>query len=147
MCDWLGGGRCPEVGWFAWLNDNCLDVLAALMDAVPAGELDTENVCTVNTCLVALLLARRNGALAACLRALSSRTRQPGDPRPGPCAGFEATLRVWARSYFSECAARDKDRRSLERASGIAFAEFKSLVNVLLGPPTSPVALRHYSPQ
>ena len=144
LCMWMGGGSCARNVLFAWLTDNWLDVLAALVDAVPAAELDSECVCTVNTALVMLLLARRAGRLARCLQALSQRSRSEGDPRLPLCVALDKTLRVWVKSYFSACPARDKDRWSLEDATGMPFSEFHSLVNALLGEPSSPVALLHY---
>ena len=146
LCVWLGFGSCPRNIWFEWLNAHWLDVLAALVDAVPPSELDSECVCTTNTALVMLLLARRAGCLAQCLAALAKRGRQPGDPRPPPCAGFHATLQVWAKSYLAPWPARDRDRRSLEHATHFSFAEFRDLAAVLLSDDTdSPVALLHYA--
>ena len=146
LCVWLGFGSCPRNIWFEWLNANWLDILAALVDAVPPAELDSECVCTTNTALVMLLLARRAGCLAACLGALAQHPRQPGDPRPPPCVGFHATLRVWAKSYLAPWPARDRDRRSLEHATGFDFVEFRDLATVLLSDNTdSPVALLHYA--
>jgi hypothetical protein len=136
-------GAPPRAGALgAWLCREWLGVLEALMSAVAAHEVDQESICVVNTSLIFLIFTRRTGRLPAALAALRARRRPPGDPRPGPCAGFAALLGAWRGHYTG----RSRDCASLEFSTGVPFAEWSRCVEALLGSPTSELSLYYQPP-
>jgi len=124
-CAWLGGCRVPPGSLFAWLAESWLELLASLMGSVCAeSEVDSENVCLVNTALV--MLARECIPLGGvpCFDA---------DARPNLAAHCSHPP-GWALARRARRAASDASRRRRPAAANVRciFAPSPGLAPALL---------------
>nr|CAH0105493.1 unnamed protein product [Daphnia galeata] len=147
--------------WFLHLRRRVC-YLALLVSSISVDTLTLENVSCLNTALIILMLAARQGTLANCLKMLATATIE--QLRLGP-AGTEdrvgankkrcleprhilsslfQLLRFWRVHYQPG----DQSCISLEKGSGIAFEEWIRTIDLLTSVDTSsPYSLLHYLPE
>ena len=130
--------------WFLTTNQNRL--LRELMGVVNLANVNHENICVINTCLVILLFVQRRGELGRVLQELregvgeeseeeAERRRERGDK--DLLTNFRELCFFW-KEYYTH---RGRDRLSIEFSSHIRFAEWQNLVVKLCADDGSAISL------
>lgn len=148
--------------WFLHLRQRVC-YLALLISSISVDTLTLENVSCLNTALIILMLAARQGTLSNCLKMLATATIEQLKLVPDNVQGLEERvglkrcleprhillslfqlLRFWRVHYQPG----DQSCISLEKGSGIAFEEWIRTIDVLTSSETSsPYSLLHYLPE
>jgi len=146
--------------WFLHLRRRVC-YLALLVSSISVDTLTLENVSCLNTALIILMLAARQGTLATGLKMIANATVQQltlggGFRFEGASAGQRCLeprhilsslfqlLRFWRVHYQPG----DQSCISLEKGSGIAFEEWVRTIDLLTSSDTtSPYSLLHYLPE
>ncbi|GBG69909.1 hypothetical protein CBR_g4736 [Chara braunii] len=138
---------------------NAMRLLHDLMCAVRLDDVNQDNICVLNTALIFLIFAERNGVLGAYLQQLRCSDMGLGWAAPGgmssggleksPFMGpgsvtrnFRALLDFWQEYYLKR---RGKDCVSLEYSTNIPFSEWLQMVELLCSGPECSMSLV-YSP-
>jgi len=148
--------------WFLHLRQRVC-YLALLVSSISVDTLTLENVSCLNTALIILMLAARQGTLSNCLKMLATATIEQLKLVPDNGQGLEERaslkrcleprhillslfqlLRFWRVHYQPG----DQSCISLEKGSGIAFEEWVRTIDMLTSAETtSAYSLLHYLPE
>lgn len=126
-----------------FVDDTQVDMLVQMLSEVRLFNITYENLCCINTSLIILLVARRNGKLLQVLQQffVRSETYQRDEAKAkitlSPKQNFRELLWFWSGYYRH----RAKDRNSLFASSHIRFHEWHSLVKLLCMDDGSPYSL------
>jgi len=104
------------------------NLIAKLIELITPDTLNQENVSCLNTSLVFMITARREGTLAYYLSDLAQRRNDIGVPL---LENYQELLEFWLSHY--SLTFKEKDCQSLEQGTGIKFDEWTSTVKILLG--------------
>ncbi|XP_013785167.1 short transient receptor potential channel 4-associated protein-like [Limulus polyphemus] len=110
-----------------------LSYLKRLISIISVENLTQESVSCLNTSLIILITAHRNGQLSDYLQAMKPSsclvsTESDEFPFQGLLENFRELLLFWKEHYLH----KDKDCYSLEKSSRIVFKEWEDLVSLLL---------------
>merc|ERR1719201_1815079 len=114
-------------------------MIIAFAGAVKMEEVCQENICCLNSALVVLLFACKEGRLEEVLQALGK-----ADAEEDAKASTLANLLHFGRFWLIYYEQRERDKLSLELGSTFKHAEWVELINELLAPHTHPRSLRRY---
>lgn len=108
----------------SWVETEGPEAARALWTIINLAETSQENLCCINTAIVFLTLARREGKLGSFVREMRA-------TQPKSCVQLRSLLFYW-RCYYS---CRRMDRLSLQYSVGMPFAELKGTVDALCAAP------------
>jgi len=123
--------------------DKHVQFVVQLVSILNVTDLTQENVSCLNTSLVILMLAARQGRLPNMIISLLDYGEDPSGFRAGKglLQNLKKLLEFWQEHYLH----KDKDCSTLEKSSLIAFAFWKATVEKLVSEDvSSPTAIIHY---
>jgi hypothetical protein len=122
--------------FFKYLAESKLRLFSNLCTLIDVMQVSQENLCCLNTTIIVLIFARREGVLhhyVQSLRDLEAQWNSPGSV----ITNFRRLLWFWRRYYHS----KGHDRLSLENSARIPFAEYLETVDIVCADDNSPCAL------
>ncbi|XP_024378941.1 uncharacterized protein [Physcomitrium patens] len=120
----------------AFVSHNTLRLLRDLMCSVRLSDINQDNICVLNTALIFLIFAEKNGELQGYLQALRA-----ADMRV--LRTFRALLEFWRSYYLWK---RGRECVSLQYSTHLPFADWLRIVDCLCSHPDSPYSLLHTPP-